>query len=105
MGHEDGFDTNRTKRGNATRVRQWRSDKSAWLEAQNLFDVLGNVVETADPRGSKTLVDYTDVFSGGTVPPLGSTFGFATKITMPEPRDGFTCRRSCKTDPLAISRN
>jgi RHS repeat-associated protein len=68
------FSTSFIYRGNATRVKRWRSTDSALLTTTYQYDDLGNIRLIRDPLTHTTSFSYTDSFSNSScAPPTGKT--------------------------------
>jgi RHS repeat-associated protein len=56
-------DPNTAYRGNVTTARTWRhytGETDDWLESKSKYDVLGNIIETTDPKNHVTTLNYND---------------------------------------------
>ena len=96
-GLDTGFTTAYTKRGNVTKVSQWRNTDSTYITTFSQYDIAGNVVATVDAgrsdnTRSTTTFDYADRFGApngeaqSNTPPSvwlsgQTTFAFPTKVT------------------------
>src|SRR5215472_11572478 len=67
-------------RGNLTTTQVWRNTDNSWLTTTNLYDDLGNVIQTQDPGGHNTWFAYDDSWSGTACLPPGTTRAFVTQV-------------------------
>ena len=76
-----GYPATNTVRGNATQTSHWVNTNSSWVTITNVFNDVGNLIQTTNPLGSITTFGYTDNYRGGT--PVQPTSAFATQINRP----------------------
>jgi RHS repeat-associated protein len=69
-----------TTRGNVTQTSRWLNSNGTWLSTTNVYDDLGNLRSTTDPKGNVTSFSYTDNFTDGI---NRNAQAFATQITHP----------------------
>lgn len=62
-GHDSAYTDSYRTRGNLTRASRWRDlPTTAWLNADQEYDIAGNVWRSTDARGNAISFDYTDCF-------------------------------------------
>ncbi len=69
-----------TTRGNPTQTQRWLSGGVS-PTTTNVYNDVGNLLQTTDPNGNTTSYDYSDNYRG--VTPAQPTSAFATKTTRP----------------------
>ena len=95
-GHDSGYGTTKTERGNPTQISRMINGSSMVCGTTSVctyprYDTLGNVISIKDPRGNVTTLDFLDDFGVGSIPgsgaqgSAGATYSLPTKITSPPP--------------------
>ena len=81
--HHDytAFPSSYNLRGNPTQLQKKLNTTGAWLPTTNVFNDLGDLIQTTDPLGQTTAFDYTDNFYN--YAPPSPTLAFITKTTYP----------------------
>jgi RHS repeat-associated protein len=75
------FPASNTVRGNPTQVKHWLNSTGSWLTTTNVFNDVGNLVQSTDPNGNPTSFSYADNYYNFTPPQ--PTSAFISQVTRP----------------------
>ncbi len=70
---ESGYSS--TYRANTTTVKNWINTNNTWVSIKAKYDSYGRVIEATDPKGNKTLTEFSATYS----------YVYPTKVTTPIP--------------------
>ena len=80
-GHDyTNYSSTNTVRGNLTKISHWLNTTGTWLDTNQTFDDLGNLLSTTDPLGHTTSSSYADNFTDGI---NRNTFAYVTQTNYP----------------------
>ncbi len=81
------FSTANTLRGNPTQISRFLNTTGGNIITTNLYNDVGNLIQSTDPNGNITSFSYTDNYKNGT--PAQRTSAYITQVTRP-PTNGIT---------------
>ncbi len=84
--HDDtNYSPSNTLRGNVTSVSRWLNTTGQWLTTLNVYNQVGNLVQTTDPGGHTYTLSYADNYLDGT---NRNSQAFLTSVTSPTTANG-----------------